>query len=75
MTNFITNNREAVMQEIRNVNAHCSCCRLEAEKADANGDKESARFWGDKQWDLCQDLDKLWGMLDAIDTFIETLED
>lgn len=75
MTNFLTNNREAVMQEIRNVNAHCTCCRLEAEKAEANGDTENAKFWGDKQWELCEDVQKLWGMLDAIDTYLETLED
>lgn len=75
MTNFIETQREAVMQEIRNINAQFKYTREAEEAAEAAGDEQASTFWHKRCLELCDEADKVWGLLETIDKYIETLEE
>ena len=75
MNKFLTAQREALMQEIRIANTQCTYTRNEVEAAEAINDMESVKFWNDKCMSICEDVKQLWGALDAMDSFLETIED
>ena len=75
MTNFIETQRDAVFQEIKNINAQFKHTREAAEAADAQGDEQASKFWHDRCLELCDKADEVWGLLDVIEKYMETLKE
>ena len=63
------------MQEIRNINAQFKYAREAEEAAEAAGDEQASTFWHKRCLELCDEADKVWGLLETIDKYIETLEE
>ena len=74
MTNFINTQREAVMQEVRNINAQFKHTREAREAAEERNDEQSVAFWFNQEKNLCNKAEEVWGLLEVIDAYIEKLE-
>ena len=73
MNDFITTQRQAVMQEIKTINREFKYAREAYEYAQANNDEQIMAYWKNVERNICERADKVWGLLDTIDAYIETI--